>query len=80
MKKIGFKDFYLNHIFFKWSPITEHFQFFQKTFLNLIFVLDLLKIQLKGPLKKVKKSNKSSQKVLKIDFRAAGAQHPLQRP
>jgi hypothetical protein len=31
------------------NAITEHFQFFQKkTFLNLIFILDLLKIQLKG--------------------------------
>jgi hypothetical protein len=36
--------------------------------LNLIFVLDLLKIQLKRLLKNVKMSYKSSQKLLEIDF------------
>jgi hypothetical protein len=38
--------------------LLEHFNFSNKTFLNLIFVLHLLKIQLKGLLKMLKSQTK----------------------
>jgi hypothetical protein len=63
--KIRFKDFYLNSIF--WWDISgallpNIFNFSKKTFLNLIFVLDLLKIQLKGQPKILKCQIKSCSK------------------
>jgi hypothetical protein len=51
-----------------WSLITEHFQFFQKNFFGFNFCSRFIKDSIKETPKNVKKPNKSSQKVLKIDF------------
>jgi hypothetical protein len=42
-----------------WSPITEHFQFFQKSFFESNFCSRFIKDSIKGTTKNVKKSNKS---------------------
>ena len=71
MKKIGFKDLYLNRIFL-WDnsgAIIEHFQFFQKNFFESNFCSRFIKDSITKTPRNVKKSKKCSQKVLKIDFR-----------
>jgi hypothetical protein len=63
VKKIGFKDFYLNRIFLRdisGALLPNIFDFSKKTFLNPTFVLHSIKIRLTETPKNVKKSNKSS--------------------
>jgi hypothetical protein len=66
VKKIGFKGLFLNHIFF-FCGITS-VSIFPKNFFESNFCSRFIKDSIKGTPKNVKKPNKSSQKVLKIDF------------